>query len=881
MAKTLTRNLLVVIFSACFLSMSAATFTSIAPGLFNAASTWTFTGVDANGIPDSDDDVIINHTVTLDASSNARNITINAAGTLNTSSYVMLNWGSLTNNGTISGTGSWQFRSTGTYSGNTLNSQGSVYFYANYTIAANVNVTKTNGALIVVQGVTVTNNGTFILNNVTNGYLQFNAANSTWINAANSTLSVGAGILGTGVLTATATGNTVNYRQNGATSVRATTYYNLAFNGATAHTKALAGNVIVRNNVTIGSTVTLNCANFNITIGGSWLNNSTATPTNQNTITFNGTGTQTITRGPGTTETFNNVTIAGTGTVLLQDTLRANGHLTISSGTLDVSTGNMAIRCVRDFINNSIFNGRQGTVFMVGTVAQVIGGTSTTSFYNLTSSNTAGVTVNLAKQITNILTVSAGSFGPSASGFVLLPATGPTTYGKIARLGSGASLIGTGWSIQTYIDGPATAYWQYLGPPVQSTTLQDWDSDPRFYMSGVGGNDGNACCPVFYSVRTYNTSTNTYTNITSVNTVLNPARGYMVWMADNINALTAPLIFDTRGTPNFNNVSRAVTAGGAGAGYNLVSNPYACPVQFSSVVSASSATLSPNFLILQENGSYATNPNSGRIAPVQGFMCIASTSGNIVFTEACKTTASSPNVIREMAGNEIRIKAGNQVSGLGEETTIKLVAGTDESMDLSYDLPYLVSPYDNATHIWTENSVGEQFLYDVRGTESEHLMVPLNVTASTPGIQMLSFKDLNTVTEYNCAWLEDLATGKKINLNATDTYEFEAAMGATRNFTLHLERTANCEFDLQTATASLDAQTNVFTNGEHIFAQFEFDTEEIVTVSMFDLTGRMVMGEKTMNVARQTVALDDPGAHGVYLVRIQKGNEVSTKKIYY
>lgn len=869
-------------FMSC-LSAGAATFTSAGPGMFNVQGTWTFVGSDANGIPDNDDDIVINHAVSLDASSNARNITINGSGSLNTGpgTFVMLNWGSLVNNGSISGNGSWQFRAAGTYSGNTLNPNGSVYFYANYTIAAGVTMIKNTGAVIIGSGCTVTNNGVVALNNAGTGYMQFVSTSSHWINASGANLQISANFVGNGILTATAAPNHVNYK-GAATSIKAGTYYNISFSGTSASTKVLSGAITVLNNFTIGTLMTLNCNNFNISVGGNWTNNANTTVTNQNTITFTGSGTQTITRATANTEFFNNVTLNGSGTVLLQDSIRVNGNLEINSGTLDVNTNNFSVRILRDLMDNSVFNTRQGTVFMVGSTSQTIDGISTTSFFNLTINNASGVTVNFTKQVRNILRVDAGAFGPSIFGAFELVATGPTTCARIAPLGATASLSGTNWRMQMYINGPASAYWQYLGTPMQGTTLNDWDQDARFYMSGVGGNEGTACCPTFFSVRTYNTATNTYSNVTSVNTALVAGRGYMVWMSDNMTGLTSPLIFDTRGTPNNGTINRAVVAGGSGAGYNLVSNPMPCPVTYSSVVAASSATLSPNFLILQENGSYATNPNSGTIATSQGFMCIATTSGNITFTEASKSTTANPNIIRQIAGNEIRIKAGNQVNGMGEETVVKLLPGADARLDYATDLPYLASPYDNATHIWTQNADGDQFILNALGTEEEHLMIPLNVTSSTPGIQTLTFKDLNTVTEYNCAWLEDLTTGQRINLNAADTYQYdEAEMGTTRNFILHFERTNNCTFDLQSSEVSLDAQTNVFVSGNQLFAQFEFETEQSVTIGVYDLSGRLVSDLTTMNVGTQTVALENPGAHGIYLVRIQSGNQLSTKKIYY
>lgn len=861
-----------------------ATFTSIASGNFTVAGTWSQSGVDADGIPDANDDVVISggHSVTLVTTSDCRNLTINATGNILMNGNIMRNYGNLTNNGSMWGIGSWQFRAAGTYSGNPMNLQGSVYFLTTYTIAGGVNLTKNNGAIILGASVVVTNNGNVTLNHGGNGYIQFTNAVSQWINTSGSTLTVSANFVGSGILTATASGNTVTYRSNGTTSIKSTNYHHLILTGTTAHTKALLGNITVAGNLTIQPSVTFNWANFNITLAGNWTNNANTTCTNMGSMNFNSATTQSITRATGNTEVFNIVNLNGIGTVTLGDSLRTNGALNINTGELDVTTSNYNVHCRGTLNNSASFNTRQGTVFMDGSSAQTIDGFSLTVFYNLTANNAAGVTVNSAQQISNILYVAAGSFGPSVFGSLVLLATGSTTSARIAPLGATGSLVGTNWTIQTWIDGPATAYWQYLGSPTTSSTLADWDGDPRFYMSGVGGNDGNACCPIFRSVRVYNEPTNTYTNITTTAQALTPGQGFMVWMSDNLSGLTSPLVYDTRGTPNFGGVSRAVTSGGAGGGYNLVSNPYACPVTYSTVVANSDAVLNPSFLILTESGSYATDPNGGTIAAGQGFLCIATVSGDVVFTETAKSTTANPNVIRAMAGNQIRIKAGNEVSGLGEETIIRLNPVGDASYDAVVDMPYIATPYDNATHIWSQNEFGAQFILNDIGTSDDHLMIPVSVVSSTPGVQSLTFKDLNTVTEYNCAWLEDLTTGERINLNAVDTYTYtEEELGITRNFLLHFERNNDCSFDLQQSAASLEAQTNVYVNSGQVYAGFEFETEEVVTVSMYDISGRIIMGETTMNVGTQTVSLTNPDAHGIYLVRIAKGTEVVTKKFYY
>jgi hypothetical protein len=467
------------------------------------------------------------------------------------------------------------------------------------------------------------------------------------------------------------------------------------------------------------------------------------------------------------------------------------------------------------------------------------------------------------------------------SGTVQLTVTNATTYARIAPLGVGASLTGNTWEVQSYVNGPATAYWQYCSAPTSVTTLQDWDGDTRFYMSGIGGNDGNACCPIFYSVRTYAEPTNTYTNITNINTALTPGRGFMVWMSDNRFSLTAPLIYDTRGTPNQGNVNRAVTAGGAGGGYNLVGNPYACPINYSTVVTTS-GNLNANFLVLQENGTYLTSPNGGVIPPGQGFLCAATSSGNIQFTEAAKNITTTPSVIRMIPENQIKIKAGNDVNGLGEEVVIQLDQSGSETFDAYADLPYIASPYETATHLWTSNSTDDRFILNHTSSVEDHLMIPFTVVSSTIGVQSLTFKDLNSVTAYNCAWLEDTENGQRINLNMNDTYSFEESeLGVEHKFVLHFERTNDCEQDLQRVDPSLEAQTSVYVNSGNVYAQFGFADESMVTISMYDMNGRAVMGETNMSVSNQTVPLTAPDAHGIYIVRIVKDGEAVSKKFYY
>ncbi len=866
----------------CTNALNAATFTSnVVTGNWGVAGSWTFVGFDDDGIPDLDDDVTIiaGHTITLTATSPCRNITID--GSLNYNNRVMQIYGDYTRTGTTTSSGVLYFFSatgditiTGTYTngGNWNFMSGS-----NYTIAAGPTIGKqnyfyvnTNADLINLANV-----------NLVGGSVSAQGT-GTFTNGATGTIAVARPFLGAITnFNFSAVGNLVRYSTNFAPTIINRPYHNLDLINSVGTKTWTGGTLTVAGNLRIFSGTTLDCGSQNINLGGNWTNFSTFTATNQATINFNGAGTQTISRTTGAMETFNNVDLNGTGTVLLSDSLTINGSLNINSGTLDVGVQNFNIHIRGDFVDNSIFTCRNGTVFFDGAVGQSLDGITTTTFYNITASTPGGVTVDFTKQISNLLQISNGTFSTGLGSMVLL-ATGPTTYARIGPITTGG-LAGSGWIIQAYVNGPATAYWQYITSPVSGNTVNDWDSDPRFYMSGVGGNEGNACCPIFQSLRTYNTATNAYANITSINTALTNGRGYMVWMADNRTQLTAPLVYDSRGTASFGPVNRAVTSGGAGNGYNLVGNPYACPINYASVVAASSATLTGTFLVLQENGSYASNPNGGVIGPNQAFLVQATTSGNMTVTEAAKNTSALPNFIREGAPeNTIRIKAGNEVTGLGEQATVQINAGAAPEFVDAEDMPYMESPYENATRIWTNTSDATKTLFNVVGNLEDHIMIPLTIVSGNPGVQTMQFKGLTTVTEYNCAWIEDLSTGQRISLNQVDYYTYnEPTIGASRQFVLHLERTNDCSFDLQSSAPSLDASSNVYLNGSNVFAQFEFAEEEQIQISMYDMSGRVIMGEQYMNVSNEKVQLETPDAHGIYLVRIVKGNEVTTKKFYY
>jgi photosystem II stability/assembly factor-like uncharacterized protein len=85
-------------------SLNYAQYTTVQNGKWWYPSTWS-TDPNASAIPDSTDNVIIKHDINIDCGGKCKNLTVNANGKLHNGTVKV--YGSLTNNGIITGRGEW------------------------------------------------------------------------------------------------------------------------------------------------------------------------------------------------------------------------------------------------------------------------------------------------------------------------------------------------------------------------------------------------------------------------------------------------------------------------------------------------------------------------------------------------------------------------------------------------------------------------------------------------------------------------------------------------------------------------------------------------------------------------------------------------------
>jgi hypothetical protein len=848
-------------------NMNAATFTSVSSGTWSAPATWTITlGTDTDGIPDLDDDVTINggHTVKLTVLQNYfKTLLISSGATLTINSKALNAYGNLTNNGTISGT-FYYFRiyAPAIISSSTpLTNSGEWYFYANTTIAAGTVINKPTNNLQPRNSAIVTN-----LGSVTSKVYISNTA--LWVNGSNSLLNAYT-INGTANINFSATGNTLVCLST-CTNVPSATYYNLVTTSSSTGTKTAIGNIIVLNNFTMTAGI-VNLNNFNLTVGGNWTNNSNKTILNQGITTFNGSGTQTISRT--STEVINNMILGGTGTVLLGRSISVSNNLTVNSGTFDVSASNYTVNVGGNLTNNSTINCRSGLITLNGTAAQSISGSSNTQFYALTLNNTSGVTVNSAQSVTDVLTVTTGNFNSNGNITLISDAS------KTARLGIvGASGSFSGnMIIQKYVSSRTKANHD-LSSPVQSTTIYDWDDE--MYMSGFGcdcpvgitGTDGSSGS--FKSVKTYNEPTATYSNVTNSATVLSSGKGFRVYLSDNMNDWNAKT-FDSRGVPNFNtNVINLSFTAGTYAGYNLVGNPFASAIDYSLV----SKTNTDGHAYGYDNGVWTDYGTNAILTPHQGFYAYATGSGaSISVPENSKSSVTATSFHRLASNYDLKLVYINSNVEYFNEAKVNIEDKATEKWDIGLDAIYFNSSEAETSTI-SFNTGDRKLLTNAVNDKQDNIALPIELFSPKTGLYYIQPSVLN-IGEYKYVWIENIKTGEKFDLNTSIPINIEK-VGENNDFVLRLSKNKENTQVSQTIFAN---NLLIYNSETALNLKSNIANHNLYQISVFDLSGKLVLEQKDIIVEENSTYKIDISSlnQGVYIVNALdvNGNSISKKII--
>jgi hypothetical protein len=396
---------------------SDATLTMYRPLIVNGTTSITGT-INFGSTTGTTRAMAFNGAVTLNSGARWNETTTGAAATFSFSN-------SFTNNATTFTAQNTAHNFTGaamTLSGSTA----TVIPTVTFTGAYSNNGTLTVATLLTVTGTTLTNNGTITASTALSG-------TGGVTQGSTGILNIG-GTAGITNLTATSSGNTVNYT-GAAQTAKVTTYYDLVLSGSGV--KTFATTPTVNGTLTMAGTATVTVTTGVVTYGANatlrYYTATARTSSSEEWITpFAATG---------------GVLIDSTGTITLDaaKVLNASVPLTIDNGaTLSTGANNYNITIGGNWTNNGTFTAGTSTTTFTGS-AQTIGGTSNTTFGTLVIASGAACTMNNNNTCAALTFASAGAANSLTHGTT----STLTINGAVTLNAPSADNTTTAWNINT------------------------------------------------------------------------------------------------------------------------------------------------------------------------------------------------------------------------------------------------------------------------------------------------------------------------------------------------------------------------------------------------------------------------------------------------
>jgi len=498
------------------------------------------------------------------------------------------------------------------------------------------------------------------------------------------------------------------------------------------------------------------------------------------------------------------------------------------------------------------------------------------------------------------LTVSSGtSFTVDKTGSVTI--TGNFSNSGTFTLNSDAdefsSIIVSGSSTgnidyNRYVNAVGTDEWDLIGSPLDAVSIS------TFVTANTTGTATLATNGSAYAVGEYDNATDTWTNYTT-STVgaagnFDIGKGYQMASVDGgtgILKFTGTVASTTQTQAIINNDA---ANSNAGRRWNLIANPFPSYVQGNSNADGSNNFLTVNADKLDDSfeavygydadgtGYTIYNNSSGalRLAPGQAFMVASddTSSDNLSFTTAMRTAVGGDDLI---VGDVLEDSF---------ELILKLYEGDTE---IDYTRFYFkdgltlgLNPGYDAGHFNEEASLmsrlleedeGVGFAINAMGLENvNNVVVPIVINREAGTDFRIGIDTFGIYAGTN-VYLEDNVQGTMTLLNEGD-FELnpESILSEAGRFFIHLtEDTFSNEDEVETNLLNVfKADYNNFITIEGLAMQ-----SGNTNVKLYGLLGREILSTSLNNLTNTQTISTETIATGVYVIKLQSGNRVLTKKL--
>ncbi len=350
------------------------------------------------------------------------------------------------------------------------------------------------------------------------------------------------------------------------------------------------------------------------------------------------------------------------------------------------------------------------------------------------------------------------------------------------------------------------------------------------------------------------------------------------------------------GTPNTGNIDVALDFTDHAAaeetdfeGFNLISNPYPSAIGYSSFMTTNSAAdingsiylwddfdsqtgrgTNSDYLIVNSLGNTDSRSNGeakwdGNIRSGQGFFVKANSATTVSFNNSMRVTGNNSDGgfyrVDEAETKSLKLKLSN--ASIAKAIIVGFAPDATIEMDAQYDAPSWSADEFSFYSIMEGRQLAIQGLPQYFSGE-----IALGMNLFEEGQQTISLMDQEELEGMDVVFLKDKLTGEVINLRE-QSYTFTANAGET-NDRFVLQAFPSNVTDVEN---NLDLQVFSYTDQSNLYVVFKTNEIKEAHFKMFDLSGRMMLSERSeINANRWQVATDKiPTNMYLLIVQTEKG----------
>jgi PKD repeat protein len=473
-----------------------------------------------------------------------------------------------------------------------------------------------------------------------------------------------------------------------------------------------------------------------------------------------------------------------------------------------------------NLVNNGVFESLEddNTILFDGGT-QSISGSGTTTFKKITLNNPAGLTFSSGTiNIEQVMESINGTFTNSGAS-VILKSSSNNNAGMLKV----ASSVGYSGNItaERYFNASSNGY-RMVGSPIEGTTLADWQypSNPNgfIYCGFTGSNYTYSNCGGYCNVRFYNESNATDINpdagldtATNITNPVSPAIGTLIYTSSGVNKLSVT------GEPELDDFNVSISKGSADSdrGWNLLSNPYPCTIDWTAFRSTNSSIID-NVRYIYSGDALNYISGSGNVPHSQGFWVKKTNAGtsNLSF-QIAHTVASETSFTKSTNGINLplKLKITADSNTYFDFASIQAGSNFSNNYDPGDDIFKLFSPFpEYAPNIYfLDNQGNELDVTCINNNQSVDLFFDARIGALSEGDYHINFSNIAQFMIGSCLLVEDLYTGVLTDLRQDSILSFTSdTLAPSPRFKLQI----NVDYDINVTNASCNGDTNALVSFE-------------------------------------------------------------------